>query len=191
MEALQLIALPGVGSRWAGEHSGQEPPLKPGPQPQDAYAQGPEAVISQPELNSDSRVNLNQALPHGGPGRQARLQWKPAGLLMGPARKRRCRGHRWKPNQGRRLFHWSHATAAPSQCLPCWRQQSGSERPSLSGPWIQLEALRPIKSNVFPACRAGSLRPVIRAPGLSEGRGSGTAPENPGCEAAEAGGLVV
>lgn len=27
-------------------------------------------------------MNLNQALPHGDPGRQILLQWKPADLLM-------------------------------------------------------------------------------------------------------------
>lgn len=104
LEALQLVALPGVSSPWAGGHSGQEPPLEPGPQPQDAHAQRPEAVISQPELNSDARVNLNQALPHGGSGRQARLQQKPAGLLVGPARKRRYWGTDGNPSRDEGLF---------------------------------------------------------------------------------------
>lgn len=38
-------------------------------------------MISQPELNSDSGVNLNQTLPHGRPGKQILLQWKPADLF--------------------------------------------------------------------------------------------------------------
>lgn len=69
LEMLQLLALPRGGSQWAGGHSGQEPSLEPGPHPQDAHTQGPKAVVSQPELNADSGVNLNQTLPHGGPGR--------------------------------------------------------------------------------------------------------------------------
>lgn len=69
LEVLQLLALPRGGCQRAGEHSGQEPSLEPGPHPQDAHAQGPKAVVSQPELNADSGVNLNQTLPHGGPGR--------------------------------------------------------------------------------------------------------------------------
>lgn len=83
LEVLQLIALPRGGSQWARGHSGQEPTLEPGPHPQDAHTQGPKAVISQPELNSDSGVNLNQTLPHSGPGRQVLFQWKSADLFMG------------------------------------------------------------------------------------------------------------
>lgn len=69
LEVLQLLALPRGGCQRAEGHSGQEPSLEPGPHPQDAHAQGPKAVVSQPELNADSGVNLNQTLPHGGPGR--------------------------------------------------------------------------------------------------------------------------
>lgn len=79
LEMLQLKALPRGDSRRAGGHSGQQPTLEPGPHSQDAHTQGPKAVISHPELNADSGVNLNQTLPHGGPGRQTLLQWKPAG----------------------------------------------------------------------------------------------------------------
>lgn len=82
LDVLQLIALPRGGSLWAGWHSSQEPTLEPGPHPQDAHTQWPKAVISQPELNSDSGVNLNQTLPHGGQGRQILLPWKPAYLFM-------------------------------------------------------------------------------------------------------------
>lgn len=53
--------------------------MQPGPHPQDAHAQGPEAVISQPELHADSGVNLNQTLPHGSPGKPMPLPWEPAG----------------------------------------------------------------------------------------------------------------
>lgn len=75
--------------------------------------------------------------------------------------------------------------------------RSGSERPTLSGDWIQSEALRAIKSN---ASLAGSCLPEarIRAPDLlggeGEGReqsrrvgGIGTVPENPGCEVRDSG----
>lgn len=78
LEVLQLVALPGGDCWQAGGHSGQQPTLEPGPHSQDAHTQGPKAVISHPELNADSGVNLNQTLPHGGPGRQIVLQWKPA-----------------------------------------------------------------------------------------------------------------
>lgn len=77
-EVFQLIALPRGGSQGAGGHRGQEPTLEPGPHPQDAHTQGSKAVISQPELNADSGVNLNQTLPHGSPGKQILLQWKSA-----------------------------------------------------------------------------------------------------------------
>lgn len=79
LEVLQLKALPRGDSRRVGGHSGQQPTLEPGPHSQDAHTQGPKAVISHPELNADSGVNLNQTLSHGGPGRQTLLQWKPAG----------------------------------------------------------------------------------------------------------------
>lgn len=82
LDMLQLLALPIGGSLWAWGHSGQEPTLEPGPHPQDAHTQWPKAVVSQTELNSDSGVNLNQTLPHGGPGKQVLLQWKPADLFM-------------------------------------------------------------------------------------------------------------
>lgn len=86
MEVFQLTALPRGGSEQARGRNGQEPTPEPGPHPQDAHAQGPEAVISHPELNSDSGVNLNQTLPHDGPGRQMLLQWKPTDLFMGISR---------------------------------------------------------------------------------------------------------
>lgn len=54
------------GGEWAREHSGQEPTVEPRPHPQDAHAQGPGAVVSQPQLHGDSGVNLNHTLPHGG-----------------------------------------------------------------------------------------------------------------------------
>lgn len=82
LDVLQLIALPRGGFLWAGGQNGQEPTLEPGPHPHDAHTHWPKAVISQPQLNSDSGVNLNQTLPHGGPGRQTLLQWKPADLFM-------------------------------------------------------------------------------------------------------------
>lgn len=74
LEVLQLVALPGGDSRWAWGHSGQQPTLEPGPHSQDAHTQGPKAVISHPELNVDSGVNLNQTLSHGGPGSQILLR---------------------------------------------------------------------------------------------------------------------
>lgn len=97
LEALLLIALPRGGSPGAGGHSCQEPTLQPGPHPQDAHTQGPEAVISQPELHADSGVNLNQALPHGSPGKQILLQWKPADLLMETSQAANTEGKGGKP----------------------------------------------------------------------------------------------
>lgn len=101
LDVLQLIALPSGGSLWAGGHSGQEPTLEPGPHPQDAHTQWPKAVISQPELNSDFGVNLNQTLPHGGQegryffsGNQLISSWKPAS-------QGRYRGKGWKTDWGK------------------------------------------------------------------------------------------
>lgn len=96
LEVLQLIALPRGSSERAGGYSGQEPTLEPGPHPQDAHTQGSKAVISQPELNADSGVNLNQTLPHGSPGKQMLLQWKPADLFMETSQAGRYRGKGWK-----------------------------------------------------------------------------------------------
>lgn len=37
LDMFQLLALPRGGSLWASGHSGQEPPLEPGPHPQYAH----------------------------------------------------------------------------------------------------------------------------------------------------------
>lgn len=100
LEVLQLIALPRGGSPGAGGHSGQEPTLQPGPHLQDAHTEGPKAVVSQPELHADSGVNLNQTLPHGSPGKQMLLQWKPADLFMETSQAGRYRGKGWKTSHG-------------------------------------------------------------------------------------------
>lgn len=134
-DRLAWSSLPG---RLGAQRSGASP--EAGPSLQDAHAQGPEAVIGQRSSNSVQRV-ICQALPHGGPGRQARLRRKPAGLLMGPARKRRCRGTDGNPARDAG-FSLVTRHGSPSQCLQCWEQRS-VRRPSLSGPWIQLELLDP------------------------------------------------
>lgn len=122
LEVLQLTALPPRGGfQWAGGHSGQEPTLELGPHPQDAYTQGPEAVISQPELNADSGVNLNQTLPHDGLGRQYFFGGNQLISSWKSARQGRYKGKDGKP-RGTNDFCSSHAMAVPSQYLLCWRE---------------------------------------------------------------------
>lgn len=104
LEVLRRTALPRGSSQWAGGHSGQEPTLEPGPHPQDAHAQGSKAVISQPDLNVDSGVNLNQTLPHGGPGKQILLQWKPADLFTETSQARRYQRERMENQLGTKDF---------------------------------------------------------------------------------------
>lgn len=125
LEVLQLIALPRGGSQWARGHRGQEPTLQPGPHPQDAHTQGPKAVISQPELNADSGVNLNQTLPHGSPGKPTLLQRKPADLFMETSRAGRHRGKGRKASEGQKVC----ADLSPRQPLRGASRAGGRSAP--------------------------------------------------------------
>lgn len=104
-------------------------------------------MISQPELNADSGVNLNQTLSHGGPGRQILLQWKPADLFMETSQ---VEGEGGKPasDKGFSLIscHGSPFAAPPvleseGRCRksPTFSEQAelqgrgSSQRPTLSG----------------------------------------------------------